>query len=145
MHPPSVSLWQHVCLPMCYVRCIMHPSGRVIYFTNELAWHLLGTSASQSDFMLEIVHRAQVIVTSCGTLPSNQWNLKGVIDFISIYFVIVLLCCQAIKSLIRNVFLWYSISQEICTRFLLCCALLWLYIDWFSYIHQAYFTRTVAI
>ena len=25
----------------------------------------------------------------------------------------------------------YSISQEICTRFLLCCALLWLYIDWF--------------
>ena len=23
----------------------------------------------------------------------------------------------------------YSISQEICTRFLLCCALLWLYID----------------
>ena len=33
----------------------------------------------------------------------------------------------------------YSISQEICTRFLLCCALLWLYIDWFSHIHQAYF------
>ena len=25
--------------------------------------------------------------------------------------------------------LGYSISQEICTRFLLCCALLWLYID----------------
>ena len=39
----------------------------------------------------------------------------------------------------------YSISQEICTRFLLCCAVLWLYIDWFSYIHQAYFTGTVAI
>ena len=38
----------------------------------------------------------------------------------------------------------YSISQEICTRFLLCCALLWLYIDWFSHIHQAYFTGTVA-
>ena len=38
-----------------------------------------------------------------------------------------------------------SISQEICTRFLLCCALLWLYIDWFSHIHQAYFTGTVAI
>ena len=32
--------------------------------------------------------------------------------------------------------LWkYSISQEICTRFLLCCALLWLYIDWFMWIH----------
>ena len=39
----------------------------------------------------------------------------------------------------------YSISPEICTRFLLCCALLWLYIDWFSHIHQAYFTGTVAI
>ena len=39
----------------------------------------------------------------------------------------------------------YSISQEICTRFLLCCALLWLYISWFSHIHQAYFTGTVAI
>ena len=39
----------------------------------------------------------------------------------------------------------YSTSQEICTRFLLCCALLWLYIDWFSHIHQAYFTGTVAI
>ena len=25
----------------------------------------------------------------------------------------------------------YRISQEICTRFLLCCVLLWLYIDWF--------------
>ena len=35
----------------------------------------------------------------------------------------------------------YSISQEICTRFLLRCALLWLYIDWFSHIHQAYFTN----
>ena len=31
------------------------------------------------------------------------------------------------------------------TGFLLCCALLWLYIDWFSHIHQAYFTGTVAI
>ena len=39
----------------------------------------------------------------------------------------------------------YSISQEICTRFLLCCAFLWLYIDWWSLIHQAYFNGTVAI
>ena len=28
---------------------------------------------------------------------------------------------------------------------MLCCALLWLYIDWFSHTHQAYFTGTVAI
>ena len=39
----------------------------------------------------------------------------------------------------------YSISQEICTRFLLCCALLWLYIDWFSHIHQAYFTGKATL
>ena len=32
-------------------------------------------------------------------------------------------------------FVSYNISHEICTRFLLCCALLWLYIDWFSHIH----------
>ena len=40
---------------------------------------------------------------------------------------------------------FYSISQEICTRFLLCCALLGLYIDWFSHIHQAYFAGTLTI
>ena len=45
----------------------------------------------------------------------------------------------------ETLLLAYSISQEICTRFLLCCALLWLYIDWFSHFHQAYFTGTVAI
>ena len=39
----------------------------------------------------------------------------------------------------------YSISQEICTRLLLCCALLCLCTDWFTHIHQAYFTGTVAI
>ena len=45
----------------------------------------------------------------------------------------------------RHASVCYSISQEICTRFLLCCALLWLYIGWFSHINQAYFTGTVAI
>ena len=44
-----------------------------------------------------------------------------------------------------DLFMLYNISQEICTWFLLCCALLWLYIDWFSHIHQVYFTGTVAI
>ena len=39
----------------------------------------------------------------------------------------------------------YSISQETRTRPLLRRALLWLYIDLFSHIHQAYFTGTVAI
>ena len=60
------------------------------------------------------------------------------------------LCMHQVNSVVAK-FEWcvhtraYSISQEICTRFLLCCALLWLYIDWFSHIHQAYFTGTVAI
>ena len=52
---------------------------------------------------------------------------------------------NACVTLVPLTWQWYSISQEICTRFLLCCALLWLYIDWFSHIHQAYFTGTVAI
>ena len=57
-----------------------------------------------------------------------------------------LLCDHAIGlQAYQRYFQVCSISQEICTRFLLCCALLWLYIDWFSHIHQAYFTGTVAI
>ena len=53
--------------------------------------------------------------------------------------------CIFKQHLILNISsLVYSIAQEICTRFLLCCALLWLYIDWFSHTHQAYFTDTVA-
>ena len=55
-------------------------------------------------------------------------------------------CDESIAWISTKATEWtYSISQEICTRFLLCCALLWLYIDWFSHIHQAYFTGTVAI
>ena len=34
-------------------------------------------------------------------------------------------------ALVMHVGVVYSISQEICTQLLLCCALLWLYIDWF--------------
>ena len=36
---------------------------------------------------------------------------------------------RILLSILTAHFLRYSISQEICTRFLLCCALLWLYID----------------
>ena len=53
--------------------------------------------------------------------------------------------CQSVKSDLKIINGEYSVSQEICTRFLLCCALLWLYIDWFSHIHQAYFIGPVAI
>ena len=53
-------------------------------------------------------------------LPQDKWSR-----------LIWKICASHIKE--RHLFLnsMYSISQEICTRFLLCCALLWLYIDWF--------------
>ena len=53
--------------------------------------------------------------------------------------------CTNIKIIAASFVFNVQYTQEICTRFLLCCALLWLYIDWFSHIHQAYFTGTVAI
>ena len=61
-----------------------------------------------------------------------------------LYYIYITLLVFIFKHLVHSI-QWYSISQEICTRFLLCCALLWLYIDWFPHIHQAYFTGTVAI
>ena len=66
--------------------------------------------------------------------------LKCLIDKSSSLIQVMALCHQATSHYLK-----YGISQEICTWFLLCCALLWLYIDWFSHIHQAYFTGTVAI
>ena len=65
-----------------------------------------------------------------------------IVYWISPFSLMTVIYTTVIKVQIMIV---YSISQEICTRFLLCCALLWLYIDWFSHIHQAYFTGTVAI
>ena len=52
---------------------------------------------------------------------------------------------NAVSRKRKSIICHYSISLEICTRSLLCCALLWLYIDWFTHIHQAYFTGTVTI
>ena len=61
------------------------------------------------------------------------------------FYALMLISLRILFMTIITLAQMYSISQEICTRFLLCCALLWLYIDWFSHIHQAYFTGTVAI
>ena len=71
----------------------------------------------------------------CWFLIGNRPCLEDNVSCLTRYArdLICLRCCS------------YSISQEICTRFLLYCALLWLYIDWFSHIHQAYFTGIVAI
>ena len=71
----------------------------------------------------------------------GQVRISTKINPLNIVFFILWLCSIGHECLEKT----YSISQEICTRFLLCCALLWLYIDWFSHIHQAYFTGTVAI
>ena len=45
------------------------------------------------------------------------------------YLINVVVGARAIHLYTLHVILSYSISQEICTRFLLCYALLWLYID----------------
>ena len=76
-------------------------------------------------------------------IPYNPWNIRR--------YLCNAHCLSIITQLTYTVQLWvylgYSISQEICTRFLLCYVLLWLYPDWFIHIHQhqAYFTGTVAI
>ena len=88
-------------------------------------------------------------VSEYGPRPAIMVNMYNVLYNLMKYYLIIVIfheladdwvICMAISKLIT-----YSISQEICTRLLLCCALLWLYIDWFSHIHQAYFTGTVAI
>ena len=66
---------------------------------------------------------------------NNSVNSQMVIKWCSV--IEYLLYCF-LRSFIKFDTHTYSISQEICTRFLLCCALLWLYIDWFSHVHQAY-------
>ena len=75
---------------------------------------------------------------SCNSSQNTGMLLYSVTRSQRVYSMFVYVCAYAGWQM-------YSISQEICTRFLLCCALLWLYIDWFSHIHQAYFTGTVAI
>ena len=77
-----------------------------------------------------------IAIASC--LASSGLNLL-IIDFLHTSLLKLTKHCHNLQQCT------YSISQEICTRFLLCCALLWLYIDWFPHIHQAYFTGTVAI
>ena len=93
----------------------------------------------------------------CGEVTGDRWiphikaiNAKNVFIWwrhheINLWLHILLNLCWPLNTSVRMRTCMYSISQEICTRFLLCCAFLWLYIDWFSHIHQAYFTGTVAI
>ena len=61
-----------------------------------------------------------------------MWSMPVLSFMCCLYSVEI---CHEVLNM-EYVSMGYSISQEICTRFLLCCALLWLYIDWFSHIHQ---------
>ena len=82
----------------------------------------------------------------CVRSASKHFNQINIYDQISTSLLYVIQEASSFRDwLIEAEWRTYSISQEICTRFLLCCALLWLHIDWFSHIHQAYFTGTVAI
>ena len=85
-------------------------------------------------------HMLQARFMSTSYRIALSWLHKMTYDDKSILVQVMAWCHQVTSHC------WsYSISLEICIRFLLCCALLWLYIDWFSHIHQAYFTGTVAI
>ena len=89
-------------------------------------------------------HTLCVTVAGIGQCNANVNNVvvwQNNLLLCLIFFGVASVAQSHMNELIHT----YGISQEICTRFLLCCALLWLYIDWFSHIHQAYFTGTVAI
>ena len=83
------------------------------------------------DIDLTVLKPSTFFVPICAVSPAESNDLVGYVEW----------CVNDGLAW----YLKYSISQEMCTRFLLCCALLWLYIDWFSHIHQAYFTGTMAI
>ena len=68
------------------------------------------------------------------------YDIMGDYKHSLLHFFLCMIIQQALAS---STWMSYSISQEICTRFLLCCALLLLYIDWFSHIHQAYIPGTL--
>ena len=144
----SLSLWQWCCLLRIWIvqrRCKHRTIARNIPDLWRLRSHKIlpipqtghwGYIHSLHFFISPYwPHGTRLSVSACKLLEHMSWDL--------IYWLVRLLVrtthlCNASHSI-------YSISQEICTRFLLCCALLWLYIDWFSHIHQAYFTGTVAI
>ena len=120
------------------------------------AWVEMGLNTYDEIYTCNFYHVVILQIHSLLTIPwlLINWERKESRDWFSIYLYIYMymLSYQYMNSHCGDilyphyVFLYKcSISQEICTRFLLCCALLWTYIDWFSHIHQAYFTGTVAI
>ena len=144
----SMDTWLH---SHDYWHVIISPILTGVHYSNVK----LGTMTSQITsitIVYSTVFQAQI---NKNIKALRHWPLRGQftgelrlfchrIDNMPTLVRVMVWCLSDDKSLSEPK-MAYSISQEICTRFLLCCALLWLYIDWFSHIHQAYFTGTVAI
>ena len=118
-----------------------------IYYTTSTSWWQENRPIADTQLPMVCTNAATV---AKHYLHRNLWrkcqmsserHFRFSLNVHSGNFVASVMCIQPDNQWFDH----YSISQEICTRFLLCCALLWLYIDWFSHIHQAYFTGTVAI
>ena len=113
--PRTNGLWWGICFHLMTSSC---PLRVIVYCIHFHVFYYIKHSLNDPyRYIVYINNRARVISKSAYFALINAHRHSGI----------------------------YSISQEICTRFLLCCALLWLYIDWFSHIHQTYFTGTVAI
>ena len=96
-----------------------------------------------------LYHLISINIVRCSCRPYDTMVVKYIQNVIRVHAQLIIQSTpnwrQNMAIILGNVAMYYSISQEICTRLLLGCALLWLYIDWFSHIHQAYFTGTVVI
>ena len=135
-------------------QCTKLPS-RFPDHSNWKGKHLKASEAvSRKDWQGDVFIMTGDVLASFVARTAANMILRGISSVIaySVQHNVVRTSRTLFALYLCNIYYWqlylingYSISQEICTRFLLCCALLWLYIDWFSHIHQAYFTGTVAI
>ena len=125
------------------VRTISQPMSKIIFFIMSLKFIFLKSSPHSHGTMVQLCHvSAWQPVRVYGynlIIASASEVLKYLQNWISNNHFVLLLSNRFRAGA------GATVSQEICTRFLLCCALLWLYIDWISHIHRAYFTGTVAI
>ena len=123
----SIGLWvKRYVFSRCFHPCFW--SENSIYVDRHIAYHGCILRPYNEDIYPQAV---DIAIAICRLLPYSSHYPNG--------------CTCIIGASLGSKYSSYSISQEICIRFLLCCALLWLYIDWFPQIHQAYFTGTVAI
>ena len=137
----------------CWPSSLAHICGTRGRWVN-LFLRCVNADTVEYGFDIATKCRFSEYIFKCIYLERNVWI------WIEIPPMFIAMCPVNMKSALDEIMAWYhaggihlsgaittlySISQEICTRLLLCCALLWFYIDRFSHIHQAYFTSTVAI